>query len=136
MVACTRDVDAQSAPAVAVSVDENARRFRAVFSGLQEVGENLNFRFDLSDSRCKDPARVTAGGTHIDRVIYEGQIAERNGTLSRNELIGLDCPRHVRHTLTVRLWGGGISAQASTPFCLGGCENPTATAILPPFVDD
>ena len=118
-----------------VVVDEAAREYRVRFSGLVDFGAGLpmRFRFDLSDRRCKDPARLTAGGTHIERLIYDRQAGEGGGTLERKETIGPQCPFHVKHTVTVRLWSpsGDLLAQASAPFCLGGCAEPTATRRPP-----
>ena len=112
-----------------VVVDEAAREYRVRFTGLVDFGgeQPMRFRFDLSDRRCKDPARLTAGGTHIDRLIYDRQAAEGGGTLERKEAVGPQCPFHVKHTVTVRLWSPSdeLLAQASAPFCLGGCAEPT-----------
>ena len=112
-----------------VVVDEAAREYRVRFSGLVDFGTGLpmRFRFDLSDRRCKDPARLTAGGTHIERLIYDRQAGEGGGTLERKEAIGPQCPFHVKHTVTVRLWSpsGDLLAHGSAPFCLGGCAEPT-----------
>ena len=118
-----------------VVVDEAAREYRVRFSGLVDFGAGLpmRFRFDLSDRRCKDPARLTAGGTHIERLIYDRQAGEGGGTIERKEAIGPQCPFHVKHTLTVRLWSpsGDLLAHGSAPFCLGGCEE-AATATPRP----
>ena len=117
---------------VTVTVDEGTGRYRASFSGVEEPSgvAGLRFRFDLSDSACKDPGRLAQGGSHVDRVIYGGQVAEAGGRLERSELIGPDCPFHVKHIVTVRLWDpyGVLDAQASAVFCRGGCGEPTATA--------
>ena len=118
-----------------VVVDEAAREYRVRFSGLVDFGAGLpmRFRFDLSDRRCKDPARLTAGGTHIERLIYDRQAGEGGGTLERKEAIGPQCPFHVKHTLTVRLWSpsGDLLAHGSAPFCLGGCATATETRRPP-----
>ena len=123
-------------PTVTVTVDEDAGKYRAAFSGLEDPGAGalLRFRFDPSDTLCKDPARLAQGGDHVDRVIFGGQVEEAGGTLERRELIGPNCPPHVQHTLTVRLWqpGGEQAAEASALFCLGGCEAPTDTPAPAP----
>ena len=123
-------------PTVTVTVDEGAGRYRASFSGVEEPSgvAGLRFRFDLSDSACKDPGRLALGGSHVDRVIYGGQVAEAGGRLERSELIGPDCPFHVKHTVTLRLWDphGVQDAQASAVFCLGGCNTADETATISP----
>ena len=123
-------------PTVTVTVDEDAGKYRAAFSGLEDPGAGalLRFRFDPSATLCKDPARLAQGGDHVDRVIFGGQVEEAGGTLERSELIGPNCPPHVQHTLTVRLWqpGGEQAAEASALFCLGGCEAPTDTPAPAP----
>ena len=113
-----------SVPTVTVEVDEEAGKYVATFYNLSEAdGGNTFFRFDPSDSACKDAGRVDEG----KRYIYAGQIDEHYTAggvgMERRERIGSDCPLHVEHTIAVRLWlpSGEDLASASAVFCLAGC---------------
>ena len=124
-------------PTATVTVNEAAGAYVAEFFNLAEpAGKALHFAFSPSDPACKDQARI-AQGTSL-RYIYAGQVDEhyaKGGVgMVRREKIGTDCPRHVEHTVQVRVWdpSGGLDAQASAPFCLGGCETPTAEPTATP----
>ena len=124
-------------PTATVTVNEAAGAYVAEFFNLTEpAGRALHFEFSPSDPACKDQARI-AKSTSL-RYIYAGQVDEhyaKGGVgMTRREKIGTDCPRHVEHTVQVRVWdpNGGQDAQASAPFCLGGCETPTAEPTATP----
>ena len=124
-------------PTATVTVNEAAGAYVAEFFNLTEpAGRALHFEFSPSDPACKDQARI-AKSTSL-RYIYAGQVDEhyaKGGVgMTRREKIGTDCPRHVEHTVQVRVWdpSGGQDAQASAPFCLGGCETPTAEPTATP----